>query len=409
MDSKTLEVRILNISLFFISFLILFLLKKTQFNNLGAIVFFTIILVLILRKVDICVELKFILLFSYIFRLMYSYYIYSNDLIRFPDTIGYMNTLDTMIKNEPISYSKVVKYAGTLHVSYHYLNYFLYKMFNTKYALYLGNIFLFFFSILFLHNHLKIKFNSDIAELMILMLTLNTSLYIYTSNILKDSLVLFLCMFSIYSYDRYKRDRKKFFFILLVVGLILLTMSRIYSGVGLILGILIDILMFKKEVINKKNIGVVIVVIVLTMMFTPLKNYFSMGFKFIKRIEISMYTILNFFKAIIAFLFSPFFWNVTKEYTVYSLMTIDSIILLAFSPLLLFFFFSFIRNKEYRRNTYIYIIPILVHILALATAYGTGGHRQKIAVYPFIILFYILGIPSYKLCSNQLEETYVKE
>ena len=114
MDSKTLENRMLNLSVFFISIFIVLLLRKSQFNNLGVIVFFTTILVLIMRKTDICVEIKFILLFSYVFRIMYSYYLYNNDLIRFPDTIGYIKTLDNMVKNEPISYSKVVKYAGTL-------------------------------------------------------------------------------------------------------------------------------------------------------------------------------------------------------------------------------------------------------------------------------------------------------
>ena len=197
MDSKTLENRMLNLSVFFISIFIVLLLRKSQFNNLGVIVFFTTILVLIMRKTDICVEIKFILLFSYVFRIMYSYYLYNNDLIRFPDTIGYIKTLDNMVKNEPISYSKVVKYAGTLHVSYHYLNYFLFKVFNTNYSLYLGNIFLFFLSVILLYQHIKNRFNLNIASIVIF-INVKYNIYIYFEYIKRFASIIFMYIFNIF-------------------------------------------------------------------------------------------------------------------------------------------------------------------------------------------------------------------
>ena len=134
-------------------------------------------------------------------------------------------------------------------------------------------------------------------------------------------------------------------------------------------------------------------------MFTPLRAHFDMGIRFVKGISLSPSTLLTIMKSTISFFLSPFFWNMTSELTIYTPLLLDSIFFLVFSPLLINFFIHVIFKKSFRRRLYIYLIPIVTHILTLGIAYETGAVRQRIAVYPMVFIFYVLGLPR-KKCEN---------
>ncbi|WP_195837990.1 glycosyltransferase family 39 protein [Tissierella pigra] len=317
---------------------------------------------------------------------------YSNNIINFPDTLGYLSVLNKMIISNSISFKHVSNYAGSLQVGYHYLNYFTYKIFNSGFSLYLINIFMYILSILFYHTHLRKRFNNSIATISTVVLTVSMYLTIFTSDILKDSLVLFLSMLSLHIYDKFidVKKRRLIFFLIIVLGS--LTTTRIYSGVGFAVGILVDFFILQNKKLSIKKLFFFITLIIGLVLISPLKAHFDMGLRFISRINMSSSFVINIISSTITFFLSPLFWNMTTEISVYTPIILDSMFFLIFSPLLLIYLYKFFRYKEYRERMYLYLIPILIHIIALGVEYGKTAIRQKIAVYPFLVLLYVFEL-----------------
>ena len=94
----------------------------------------------IIYLIDIHFLLKCLMILNFILSVVFAYYMHRNNIINFPDTIGYFNVLHKMIGSNSNNLKNVINYAGTLQVGYHYLNYFVFKVFDSKFALYLVNI-----------------------------------------------------------------------------------------------------------------------------------------------------------------------------------------------------------------------------------------------------------------------------
>lgn len=366
--------------------------------DIGAIVFFIGLTITIINKSNMGNSLKRGLILNFLICIGYAYYVYSNDIINFTDTLGYLDILDLMIKSKNNTLEYVINYAGTLHVGYHYLNYFIFNIFKSKFALYLINISMALFSIIFFYNHISTRFKDTIAKATTFFLIISIYLKIYTSNILKDSLILFLAMISIYLYDKYMETKRLTNIIMLFMMLIFLVMTRIYSGIGISLGLLMDYIilnkdMFKyREVFKDKRLYMFIILIVLLAVFSPLNLYVKIVLGFISDINISFNSIITIIKSMITFFLSPLVWNMLGELTIYTPIVVDSFFFLIFSPILIRVLYKLIINQKYRKMMYIYIIPSLIHIMALGIAYGKTPSRQKIAVYPFIVLIYMIEL-----------------
>lgn len=369
-----------------------YLINILGYKDISAIVFFITSFFFILSLSDMNFLLKNLIVLNFLLSFIYSYHIYVNSIINFPDTLGYFNVLSKMINSGSITLAKVTEYAGTLHVGYHYLNYFIFTSFDSEIALYLVNIFMLNISILLFHYHLKGKYSIEVVNITTGLLIMSRYLMIFTSNLLKDSLILFLSMLSLYMYDKYIQERKLRQVLLIAMTLSFLTMTRIYSGVGIAAGILIDYFILNNKRIGRGKILIFIAIIVSLIFISPLNSHMELGIRFLKKIDITFSFFIRIIKSTISFFLSPLFWNMTKELTIYTPIVLDSIFLLLLSPLILNSIYKVARCKDYRKMTYIYYVPILIHILALGTQYDTGAVRQRIAVYPFVILLYVLEL-----------------
>ena len=388
--------------LFIIIFIIImtYLINRTGNNDMSSIVLFTTLFVLIVYLSDMGLLLKYFISLNFIFSLLYAYYMYSNYIINFLDTLGYLSDLNRMLNSNNNSLRNVINYAGSLHIGYQYLNYFIFKIFKSEFSLYLVNIIMSKLSIILFYYHLKKRYKRNIAVLTSILLIMSMHLFIFTTNLLKDSLVLFFAMLSLYKYEKYIDNKKILYLISLTIILSFLTMTRIYAGVGIALGILIDYLVANNIKIGKTRVFCFIIIIITLIIVSPLNAYISMGIKFLGNIKLSGSFIIKMLKATISFFLSPVFWNMTKEITIYTPIILDSIFFLIYSPLIFILLLKLIINKNYRKIMCIYYIPILVHILALGIQYETGAIRQKIAVYPFIVFLYVFEL---KQIGNKLK------
>lgn len=52
---------------------------------------------------------------------------------------------------------------------------------------------------------------------------------------------------------------------------------------------------------------------------------------------------------------------------------------------------------------YLYLIPIIIHALALGIAYEGGSTRQRIGVYCFIILIFVVGLFINQIRTSNIE------
>ncbi len=382
-----------------ISCLLLLMFQAHGYYDLGATVFFLLLVYVSLVRFEASLKLKCLLYISVISKLVYAFYLYSNSIILFPDTIGYFRIIDTMFNSDSLSLRSVIRYAGTLHVGYHYVALLVFKAFKTYFAIYMLSIYLFLLSVLMLKTHFTWEFGTSVGTSVFVFLCFSGFMFVFMSNVLKDPLVLFLSSFVLFMYSKFNKNNNALTFILILLGLVHLTLTRIYSGVALALAILVDIIISREIKISTTQTLFIIIAVLSVFLFTPLRAHFDMGIRFVKGISLSPSTLLTIMKSTISFFLSPFFWNMTSELTIYTPLLLDSIFFLVFSPLLINFFIHVIFKKSFRRRLYIYLIPIVTHILTLGIAYETGAVRQRIAVYPMVFIFYVLGLPR-KKCEN---------
>ncbi|MGI6165854.1 MAG: hypothetical protein ACOYEN_07710, partial [Limnochordia bacterium] len=219
----------------------LLLLAQGVYDPSALLFFFALILgVLVFRKMSF--RVSYLIIASMLARTYYAYYLYSNGIVLFPDTYGYFQTVRAMLQADSLSFLTVVTYSGTLHVGYYYVAYLALRIFKTDLALYLLNIFLFFLSTLILSDYLEQEFGKGMAKAITVFINLSPFMFLFTSDVLKDSLVLFLAVSSLWAYRRYQCTHWRRYIVSMLMFLSLLTLTRIYSGVGLAVGIMVDFL-----------------------------------------------------------------------------------------------------------------------------------------------------------------------
>jgi hypothetical protein len=147
---------------------------------------------------------------------------------------------------------------------------------------------------------------------------------------------------------------------------------------------------------NKKtlmNLFIVISILVVVNKFLSLDIYTDFIFEELSRFSSNIpKLIIGTVYGTITMFFSPLPWNVIGINDVYSVTGIDSILLIGFSFSLILFAIKFIKYRNMRKITYVYIIPIIIHAAILGTTYTEGSTRQRIPIFLFMILIYILGI-----------------
>lgn len=390
----------LNLSLIFFSLSILLLMiflvitDSLSINNdlLSFITFFTLLSTILLyaSKKELCN--KWILWgigITFILRSIYSYLIYQSIVSPFPDSFGYLYGLKQMYQADDVSINTVSNIAQSLQFAYLYLMYWTFKVFHSTYSLYLANIFLFSVSLLLFYRSIINDFGEKVAIGTVFVSLLSMNLFLFTSNILKDSLVLFLSTLALFLYKRKKN------FILLTIVIAALFTARIYTGMAFVLAFFIDTLVNEWKVMKVyKKIGAVfsipiIILIVISGRFTS--NYVNVLQSFVSGTQI----VDVFVKSPIAvfkMFFSPLPWNVSEVNYPYTITLFDSCFTVLFGFSLIMFFIKWCKYKQLRRKMHLYILPIWIHAYALGVTYDGDSTRQRIAVFFFIILIYFIGM-----------------
>jgi hypothetical protein len=91
-----------------ISCLLLLMFQAHGYYDLGATVFFLLLVYVSLVRFEASLKLKCLLYISVISKLVYDFYLYSNRIILFPDTIGYFRIIDTMFNSDSLSLRSVI-------------------------------------------------------------------------------------------------------------------------------------------------------------------------------------------------------------------------------------------------------------------------------------------------------------
>lgn len=373
------------------------LLILQDMNNLATILFFTGFSIILISRWKVNIGIKLFFILSIIIRFVYSYKIFETETYLFPDSKYYVSTLLLMNNLKTLTFDSIVGTAGTVHIGYNLLSFATYKIFGSIYSLYLINILMFEISVILFHEHLIERFNIKIANSIAFLMTVSMNLFIFTSNILKDSMVMVLTILSLHIYDQYKKKKRKMLIVSLIFVIALLVMTRIYAGVGILSGIILDYIMNnsasyeEKKRIIKKLIIISILLLAGFIIFND-NQYYTMSMGYIQNVNFSFNTVINMGIYLLSFLFSPLPWNMLNEITVYTPIVLDSIFMIIFSPLFILFLYKLLKNKQMMKKFYIYIVPIIFHIFALSTSLETGAIRQRIGVFPFLLLMYISGI-----------------
>lgn len=387
----------LKLSLFFLTFSVIVALYFLSLTSnsilirdlLSFCVFsFALLLFIVFKNNDIPIFLVYLILLQFLIKSIYSYNLYTTIVSPFPDTFKYLSGLEVM-QQSSLDIEYVSGIAQSLQFGYYYLIFGIYKLFNTIYALYLVNIFLFSISAILYFEIIKKDFSLLIAKCSTVALLLSSNMLLFTSNILKDALVVFLIMTCFYIY-KVKKNRKFTF-----ICVLLLFTVRIYAGASVAVAILLDYFVYNwtKHSFKKKFISVSL--LTLTIFVSSRVPIVGMYFGIIKSFftEISLVDLLlNPFVAIAKMFFAPLPWNLLMNPNVYLITIFDSIVFTLFSFSIVIFIVKMFKFKELRRKMFFYLIPIYMHALALGLKYGGDSTRQRMGVLGFIILVYVVGI-----------------
>lgn len=351
-----------------------------------------------LHKKKVPILILFLINMTFILRIIYAYDIYSSIVSPFPDSFDYIIMLDKAILISKYDFSTISHLAGSLHFGYLYLMIITYKIFNNYFALYLINIMLFNLSCILLYKIIYLDFGKKIAMISTLLGILSMNMLLFTSNILKDSLVLFLALTSLYLYKRFIADsigiKRIVLLLLIIIVLMVLLFTRIYTAVAFFLAMLIDYYVnhSKKNLKGKlKYIFILLLLIFAIMNSSILSLYYVNILHYAKSFSYFNY-LLKLPIGIVKIILSPLPWNLLTNKSHYIILTTDSIFLLLFNFYIIFFLKKVIQYKELRNKMYIYIIPILVHSATFGLAYEGNSTRQRIAVFFFIITMYVIGM-----------------
>lgn len=331
---------------------------------------------------------------SFILKSYYAYNTYTTMISPFPDSFGYLDNLNKLTSFDSsylLDFGFMEMTVGTSQFFYYYILYFMDTLFDNTFSFYLLNILLGSIALTLLYLIVHKDFGKKIAITTSIVATLSMTISIFTSNILKDSLVLFLTMLIYYLYK--VSDKRHLILIVFLIGC--LTSTRIYAGLSVLAAIGIDMLLnkhnFKKKISKIIAVSILLLFIFIAFNFSFLSRYMSLGERFISGYSIiDIVTIIP--NTLFSFIFEPYPWGVfAGNHTIYSFMQIDSALAMMFSFSLIMFLYKFLKSKELRAKMYFYIFPIIMHSVALGIAYG-GGLRQKIGAISFIILIFVVGL-----------------
>lgn len=341
--------------------------------------------ILIKLKEGIPPVISFLILVGFIVKSIYFYFVYNTIISPFPDTFLYLTNLQDM-QYTGLGFSEIASLAGSLQFGHYYYMYGVLTVFGTTYSLYVANIFLFSLTSVMFYKIVKKDFGTKIAGVTVISFLLSTNMLLFSGHILKDSLVLFLMMLSLYTY---KLSKRKY---LVIIPLILLFLVRIYAGGAIVVAIVFHLLFISEISIRKKFLASMFGLLTFlgVSAFSFSTNYINIISSFVSGnslVDMVINPIISLFK----FYFSPLFWNLIVGQDHYLILFTDSFLAMLFSFAVLLFVIKFLRDKDLRKKMWIYLIPIIIHAFALGIEYGGDSTRQRIGVFGFIILTYVVG------------------
>lgn len=340
-------------------------------------------------------NLKKFLIILFLIKSIISYIIMVKIISPFPDSFLYLDNLEMLREVDSISYNKVTAMVGSLHVGYEYLMVFIDWFFKSMYSHYLTNIFISNISLIYLYKLIKRKFSSDIAFITTILTGLSMTFNIFTVNILKDPMVLFLTILSIYLCDLFfhKEENKRLNFIMFIIFTTILTLTRIYTGFSVFIIFILELIVNQKTQNKGKNSMLIKLLIFFSiiLIFIIMKPYVGMLIRSFKK-YFKLSSLFYGAKGIFRMFFSPLPWNMLNRIDIYSPVIIDSTLLLLSSFALIKYVIKCFEYEDLFKNTYMYLVIIITHGVVLGISYDGSSIRQRIAVFPFIILIYLLGI-----------------
>lgn len=334
--------------------------------------------------------LVYLIVLSYFMKVIYS--ILTLDEFYFKDSIKYKHEIK-IITNSNMNIDEIINFIGSIQFGYHIIASFLYKIADIDYILVLINIVLSIISSILFYLIVKKDFGDKVALFTLIFSLFSTNILLFSSHILKDVTVLFFISFSLYLY----KNNKTLFAIIIAI---LLIPIRIYAGIAIILGIIGDILI-KKEISGFRKFLLIFITFVIGL-FTlsqPISQYFISNISSFLSSYNTIDILISPFDTIFKFYFSPLLWNYSSIDNIYTILLLDSFVMLLLGISLFMFIFKIVIDKTLRSTIIIYFIPVLVHAVALGLEYGGSSDRQRVGVYFILIMFIGIGI-LYKKTTN---------
>ncbi|MEK5109894.1 hypothetical protein MHI57_24845 [Cytobacillus sp. FSL K6-0129] len=368
-------------------------------TDFSIILMFTVAFIILSRLLSIPIPLNLFLTSLLLVKSVVLLYLYqSGNAMVFPDSHHYLSVLNSIKSSGDISIANVQSISGTLHVGYYYFAYLIESFTGSIYALLIANTFLISVSLLLFYKVITMDFTRRIALYTTIIGAISMNMFLFGSFILKDALVVFLLTLSLYIY----KTKKNGLIFALIISM-LLSSVRIYSGVAIIAAIIVDKLINKKNKIKKRS-KIIFLTLMLIMYFVltkiPFTNRYITSIQNFYQDYSIVDIILSFPGTFLKFYFSPLPWNLISETSFYTWLIADSALFLLLSIGLALFVLKWFKYKELRNRFWIYLIPIIVHVVPLSLEYGGASDRQRLGVFSILILTLILGI-FYKQKKNE--------
>src|SRR5699024_3639215 len=145
---------------------------------------------------------------------------------------NYLNNLNVLLDYGKLDFSTISSVVGTIHVGFYYFYLPFYSIVQNELTILFINTLITSISLILLFHIVNKRFNYQISLVTVILGACSMNLYFFGSYILKDPLVLFLTMLSLYFYI-YKNN----IYISILISFIIFPF-RIYAGASILLAIL---------------------------------------------------------------------------------------------------------------------------------------------------------------------------
>ncbi|MBA4318809.1 MAG: hypothetical protein C0412_10450 [Flavobacterium sp.] len=364
---------------------------ESEFLKVSVQAFFVII-ILISSCIEKGLKKQFFAFFIFleVAKVGLGIWLFANDYI-FSDSLEYLAKVKLFQTDVTFDFKGLISSVGSLHFFYELVNYWVFELFgNTFYSLVLLNICLSGLGTLNFYDVIRKDFGTKAASVFLIFSLLSMNITIFSGWIFKEALVLYLSSLITLIWQRFTKFEQFGDLLLYFVLIVPLAATRIYAGIACFAYFILYLL---NNLSNRPSVGRCLKVFALCVVFFLLLPTLYLDLIYGQFYRLSLGSLfVNGIKQLLQIAYSPLLINLMSLFPYYQILVLDSVIISCFSLFLARFFYLVLACQEIRRKAYLFLLPILIYSLALASNYSDAGLRQKMAIMPLVYGIIAIGV-----------------